>query len=82
MFNNLPDDIIKLIMDIKTEEEQKDNKKKMLKELNGIISYAKFNFAEYCKEHNLNYIDFDHHINTNKFTNEILYVYEDYKNIY
>jgi len=79
---NLPDDIIDLIMEIKTKEEQKDNKNKMLKELNGVISYAKFNFMEYCREHNLNYIDFDDHINTNKFTNEILLVYEHYKNIY
>lgn len=70
---NLPDDIIDLIMEYKTEEEQKDNKNKMIKELKGVISYAKYNLNEF---------DFDDHINTNKFTNEILYVYEDYKNIY
>lgn len=75
---NLPDDIIDLIMEYKTEEEQKDNKNKMIKELKGVISYAKYDHME----HNLNYIDFDDHINTNKLTNVILYVYEDYKNIY
>jgi hypothetical protein len=66
----------------KTEEVQKDNKNKMIKELKGVISYAKFDHMEYCKELNLNYFDFDDHINTNKLTNVILYVYEDYKNIY
>ena len=81
-FDKLPDDIIKYIMNIKTEEEQKDNKKKMLKELKGVINYAKFNFYEYSKEHNLYYIDFDDHINSNRFTNEFLYIYEHYKNIY
>lgn len=55
---NLPNDIINLIMDFKIEAEQKDNKKKMLIELNNVISYAKYE------------------------ENDILSVYEQYKNIY
>jgi hypothetical protein len=87
---NLPDDIIDLIMEYKVEAEKidkenkifKDNKNKMIKELKGVISYAKFNFMEYCRDQNLNYIDWDDHINTNTFVNEILYSYEHYTSIY
>lgn len=81
MFNNLPDDIIKYIMDIKTEEEQKDNKKKMLIELNDVISYAKYDFYEDCQVYNYDYHTWTDYVNNFK-GNVILSVYEQYKNIY
>jgi len=74
---NLPDDIINLIMEYKIEAEQKDNKKKMLKELNDVIFHAKFDFYEDCQQYNLEFIDWHDYVNNSK-KNIILNVIDDY----